>query len=103
MDVKFKSGVCNCAPSNIEGYGKYTWTKGSAEKLRDIPKLPRELFEMIATPPPTTTPTTTIAPRAALAPTATPTTATAKEARKSRLSVVACPSPSWTTTQLGSD
>ena len=23
MDVKFKNGLCNCAPSKIEGYGKY--------------------------------------------------------------------------------
>ncbi|MFM7979487.1 MAG: hypothetical protein ACKPKO_09245, partial [Candidatus Fonsibacter sp.] len=25
MDVKFKNGLCNCAPSKIEGYGKYAW------------------------------------------------------------------------------
>ena len=23
MDVKFKNGLCNCAPSNIKGYGDY--------------------------------------------------------------------------------
>jgi len=44
MDVKFKNGLCNCAPSKIEGYGKYTWVKGSAERLKNIPKLPDELF-----------------------------------------------------------
>ena len=53
MDVKFENGLCNCAPSKIEGYGKYTWTKGSADKLKNIPRLPDELFEMIKkfTPP----------------------------------------------------
>ncbi len=40
MDVKFENGLCNCAPSKIEGYGKYTWTPGSSERLKNIPKLP---------------------------------------------------------------
>ncbi len=40
MDVKFKDGPCNCAPSKIEGYGKYAWIKGAAERLKNIPKLP---------------------------------------------------------------
>ncbi|MFM7988292.1 MAG: hypothetical protein ACKPKO_54160, partial [Candidatus Fonsibacter sp.] len=30
IDVKFKNGLCNCAPSKIEGYGKYAWTKWSS-------------------------------------------------------------------------
>ncbi|MFM7978006.1 MAG: hypothetical protein ACKPKO_01710, partial [Candidatus Fonsibacter sp.] len=41
MDVKFENGLCNCQPSKIEGYGKYAWTKGSAERLKNIPKLRR--------------------------------------------------------------
>ncbi len=31
MDVKFNNGLCNCASSKSEGYGKYAWTKGSVE------------------------------------------------------------------------
>ena len=46
MDVKFKNGLRNCAPSKIEGYGKYAWTKGAAERFKNTPKLPDELFEM---------------------------------------------------------
>ncbi|MFM7988057.1 MAG: hypothetical protein ACKPKO_52960, partial [Candidatus Fonsibacter sp.] len=34
-------------PSKIEGYGRYAWTKGAAERFQNIPKLPDELFEMI--------------------------------------------------------
>ena len=82
MDVKFKNGLCNCAPSSIEGYGKYAWTKGSGERLKNIPKLPGELFEMIKLAlSPTPTPTTANAPRVAPAtPTATaPTTLTTKD------------------------
>ncbi len=56
MDVKFKNGLCNCAPSKIEGYGKYTWTKGAAERFKNIPKLPDELFEMLTSKPPTCRP-----------------------------------------------
>ena len=59
MDVKFDNGLCNCAPSKIEGYGKYAWTKGSAERLKNIPKLPDELFEMIKKAPQPTTPAAT--------------------------------------------
>ena len=33
MDVKFKNGLCNCAPTVIEDYGKYAWIKGTAERL----------------------------------------------------------------------
>ena len=33
MDVKFKSGLCNCAPSKIQDYGKHTWAKGSSQTL----------------------------------------------------------------------
>ncbi|MFM7990089.1 MAG: hypothetical protein ACKPKO_63320, partial [Candidatus Fonsibacter sp.] len=58
MDVKFENGLCNCAPSKIEGYGSYTWSAGFIDRLKKIPKLPNELFAMIinkpATPPPTT-------------------------------------------------
>ena len=88
MDVKFKNSLCNCAPSKIEGYGKYTWTKGSSERLKNIPKLPDELFEIIKVAPqptPTTTTTTTTKaanPRIAPATPATttrPSSATAKE------------------------
>ncbi|MFM7984915.1 MAG: hypothetical protein ACKPKO_36900, partial [Candidatus Fonsibacter sp.] len=83
MDVKFKNGMCTCAPSKVEGYGKYAWTKGASARLKNIPKLPNELFEMIkvAPPPqptPTATTTTTRAPRIAPAtPTTTTTTGTA--------------------------
>ena len=82
MDVKFKNGLCNCAPSKIEGYGKYAWTKGSAERFKNIPQLPDELFDMIKVAPQPTTPTvttTTTTRRTAPAPTATTATATAKE------------------------
>jgi hypothetical protein len=78
-DVKFKNGLCNCAPSKIKDYGKYARTKGSAERLRNIPKLPDELFEMIKVAPQPTprTATTTRNPRVVPAtPTTTPTTAT---------------------------
>jgi hypothetical protein len=39
MDVKFKNGLCNCAPSKIQDYGKYAWTKGSYKRLKKIPTL----------------------------------------------------------------
>ena len=45
MDVKFKNSLCNCQPSNIEDYGKYSWT--NPYTLLDIPKLPDDLFELI--------------------------------------------------------
>jgi hypothetical protein len=45
MDVKFKNSLCNCAPTKIEGYGAYKWVKPG--RLRDIPKLPNELYDMI--------------------------------------------------------
>ncbi|MFM7977766.1 MAG: hypothetical protein ACKPKO_00480, partial [Candidatus Fonsibacter sp.] len=51
MDVKFDNGLCNCTPSKIEGYGNYTWTPGSSERLKNIPKLPDELFELIISKP----------------------------------------------------
>ncbi|MFM7986075.1 MAG: PriCT-2 domain-containing protein, partial [Candidatus Fonsibacter sp.] len=83
MDVKIKNGLCNCALGKIEGYGKYAWTKGSSKRLKNIPKLPDELFDMIKVAPQPTTPTvTTTATRKRTAPattTATTTTATAKE------------------------
>ncbi|MFM7981304.1 MAG: hypothetical protein ACKPKO_18510, partial [Candidatus Fonsibacter sp.] len=47
MDVKFKNGLCNCAPSKIKDYGKYAWTKGSSERLNNIPKLPDKVFDVI--------------------------------------------------------
>ncbi|MFM7981203.1 MAG: hypothetical protein ACKPKO_17995, partial [Candidatus Fonsibacter sp.] len=50
-DVKFKNGLCNCATSKIEGYGKYAGTRGSPERLKNIPKLFDELFEMIKVAP----------------------------------------------------
>ncbi|MFM7982604.1 MAG: hypothetical protein ACKPKO_25105 [Candidatus Fonsibacter sp.] len=59
MDVKFNNGLCNCAPSKIEGNGNYTWTPGSSERLKSIPKLPDELFEMIKVAPQPTTPAVT--------------------------------------------
>ena len=34
IDVKFQNSLCNCAPTKIEGYGKYIWTAGSVEKLK---------------------------------------------------------------------
>ena len=57
MDAKFKNQICNCSPSKIEGYGRYAWTKGSYEKLKNIPRLPDELFEMIRGPGKTATKT----------------------------------------------
>ena len=65
----------------IADYGKYTWVKGSAERLKNIPKLPDELFELIKVAPQPTTPTVTIR-RTAPAPSTTATTtatATAEE------------------------
>ena len=44
-DVKFKNSLCNCAPSKIENHGEYKWVNPS--KLRSIPKLPDELFNVI--------------------------------------------------------
>ena len=29
MDVKFQNSLCTCAPTKIEGYGKYIWEAGS--------------------------------------------------------------------------
>ena len=76
MDVKFKNGLCNCAPSKIEGYGKYACTNGSVEMLKNIPKLPDELFEMIKSTPVPTNPR--VAPAIPTTPT-TPATSTTKE------------------------
>ncbi|MFM7983505.1 MAG: hypothetical protein ACKPKO_29685, partial [Candidatus Fonsibacter sp.] len=95
--------LCNCSPSKIEGYGKYAWTKGSAQRIKNIPKLLDELFEMIkVAPQPTVATTTTNSPRVAPA---VPTTgaATTKELQdlKALWSVVASPFPSCTTTQIG--
>ena len=45
MDVKFKNGLCNCAPSKIEGYGEYKWV--NPYKLLTIPKLPDEIYDVI--------------------------------------------------------
>ena len=63
VDVKFKNQLCNCWPSKIPGYGRggYNWTRGSLEKLKNIPQLPNELFELIKQPSkksPATTPST---------------------------------------------
>ena len=73
MDVKFQNDLCTCAPTKIEGYG--SWTKGSCDKLLNIPPLPDELFKMISAKksPATTpraTPTTTATATATPAPTA---------------------------------
>ena len=60
MDVKFQNDLCTCAPTKIEGYGKYIWEYGSGKKLLNIPPLPDELFKMIsAKKSPATTPRTT--------------------------------------------
>ena len=40
MDVKFQNDLCTCAPTKIEGYGKYIWTKESCDKLLNIPPAP---------------------------------------------------------------
>ena len=80
MDVKFKNSLCNCAPSKIEGYGAYRWVR--AARLREIPKLPDELFEMIthrATPPSTPAISPVITPRTETASEQEPTTATDKQ------------------------
>ena len=90
MHVKLKNGLCNCAPSKIDCYGKYAWTKGAAERLKNIAKLPDELFEMIKVAPqptPATTITTTSVPR--IAP-ATPTTGSATTKELQDLKVVCC-------------
>ena len=60
MDVKFQNSLCNCAPTKIPDYGKYIWTAGSVEKLKNIPQLPKDLFELITskTNSPATTPST---------------------------------------------
>jgi hypothetical protein len=49
VDVKFKNGLCNCAPSKIDNYGEYKWL--NPEKLGDIPKLPEKLFALISSKP----------------------------------------------------
>ena len=41
MDVKFQNSLCTCAPTKIEGYGKYIWTKGSCSKCAKHPQTPR--------------------------------------------------------------
>ena len=48
MDVKFQNDLCTCAPTKIEGYGKYIWEYGSGKKLLNIPRLPDKLFKMIS-------------------------------------------------------
>ncbi|MFM7983326.1 MAG: hypothetical protein ACKPKO_28790, partial [Candidatus Fonsibacter sp.] len=106
MDVKFKNGLCNCAPSNIDGYGKYAWIKGAVERLKHIPKLPDELFEMSkVAPQPTTTAatTTTTEPQGSLRRSQQRGPPSPRSCRISSLSVVASPSPSCTTTQPGSE
>ena len=45
MDVKWKYSLCNCAPSKIKGYGEYKWVNPT--KLREIPRLPDDVFNMI--------------------------------------------------------
>ena len=78
VDVKFKNQLCNCWPSKIPGYGEYGWVKGSFEKLKNIPQLPKELFELIKQPSkksPATTPSTrTPASTPTRTPASTPTT-----------------------------
>ena len=61
MDVKFTNQLCNCAPSKIEGYGAYKWTNPS--KLRLIPPLPLELFNVIKEKQKRASPTRTISSR----------------------------------------
>ena len=46
MDVKFKNGLANCFPSKIDGYGEYRWENPT--QLRDIPQLPKVLFDLIS-------------------------------------------------------
>ena len=60
MNVKFQNSLCTCAPTKIQGSGNYAWTKGSFEKLQNIPKLPDELLKMTsAKKTPTSTPRAT--------------------------------------------
>jgi len=82
MDVKCKNGLCNCAPSSIEGYGDYKWV--NPFKLLDIPKLPDAIFDMIKSKPiPKTSPTTgNVGSTAACT---EPSTATGKELEDIRL------------------
>jgi hypothetical protein len=107
MDVKFKNGLRNCAPSKIQDYGKYAWTKGSAERLKNTPKLPDELFEMIKVafthnkqPPLQGAQGSLRRPQTKQQPPPPP---PPRSCRISRLSVVASPYPSWPTTPLGSE
>ena len=58
MDVKFKNGLCNCAPSKIDDYGSYKWL--NPYRLLHIPKLPDALYDLIkAKPLAPTSPATT--------------------------------------------
>ena len=46
MDVKFKNSLCNCAPTKIEGFGRYQW-EPELSRLQNIPDLPKVLFDLI--------------------------------------------------------
>ncbi|MFM7984375.1 MAG: hypothetical protein ACKPKO_34125, partial [Candidatus Fonsibacter sp.] len=41
MDAKFKNGLCNCAPSKIEGYGKYALDTRGGREAQEHPEAPR--------------------------------------------------------------
>ncbi len=74
MDVEFKNQFCNCAPSEIKGYGRHARTKGSCENFQNIPRLPDELFDVIWGPTKqTATRTPRITPTTATTPSDTPT------------------------------
>ena len=49
-DVKFENGLCNCEPSEIDGYGKYKWIDPC--RLLNIPQLPDVLYDIIKADPP---------------------------------------------------
>ena len=95
VDVKFRNALMNCAPSRIDGYGAYEWL--NPERLADVPRLPDELFEIIAAREvPRTSPSrfpATLSP-SWRPPRISPTTASS--------SAVAWRRPGWITTSLGS-
>ncbi|MFM7979097.1 MAG: hypothetical protein ACKPKO_07240, partial [Candidatus Fonsibacter sp.] len=104
VDVKFKSGLCNCAPSKIEGYVKYAWAKRVVREAQEHPEAPRRALRCdqgrpARPPPPPRKPHGSLRhPNAQQRGPPPP-----RSCRISRLSDVASPAPSWTTTQLGSE
>ena len=55
-----KHGLCNCAPSKIDDYGKYAWENAFAV-IYGIPQLPDKLFDLISNKTPLIKPQSPIA------------------------------------------